>query len=200
MCIGALMNESFNSGGGTKLIAGLIFIVGVCWVVYGGTLARKLNNGYINFTPSGQFMKQYTKNPSKKGFFYAGMGSAVLLDSFAAKMIMEHAPFPLNYLYWLGMYPFVPFALFGVLPAFATWLAVGPLVSLASVMDAGGDGTEYVEAKQIHWFYSLSPEDRERVREGSDLEDEEDDDNDSEDEERGLTKAKKKKSKRRESE
>jgi hypothetical protein len=194
------MNESFNSGGGTKLIAGLIFLVGACWIVYGGSFARKLNNGYINFTPSGFFMKRYIKTNNKSDF-RRGMGSAVFLDSFAAKMIIEHAPFPLNYLYWLGMYPLVPFALFGVLPALATWLAVGPLVSLGGVMDAGGDGTEYVEAKQIHWFYSLSPEDRERVREGSDLEDDGDGDrSDSDDEERGLTKAKKKKSKRRESE
>ena len=61
-------------------------------------------------------------------------------------------------------------------------------MGLSAVMDAGGDGTEYVDAKRIHWFYSLSPADRDRVREGSDLEEGESDysDSDSEDEERGI--------------
>jgi hypothetical protein len=188
------MNTSFNSGAGTRLLALLIFTCGIVWIIYGGMLARKLNNGYVEFTASGIFLKRYAKNPNNKLSFTAGVASGLILDKAIANMVLQFAPFPLNYFYWMGMFPYVPFLIFGVLPAVFTFFGLGPLLSLASVMDAGGDGTEFVEAKKIHWFYSLSPEDRERVREGSDLEGEGDEDDESEysdDEERGLTRGKK---------
>lgn len=170
--VGVLSNSAFTSGGGTKVIALLIFIVGVLWFVFGSMLARRLNNGYTMFLPSGQAFKQYAKNPQNKLMLGAAVGSALVLDKAWAGFAMSNLPFPLNYFYWLGMRPVVPFLVFGLVPALVTWSSLGVIVSLASVMDAGGDGTEYVEAKRIHWFYSLSPPDRERVREGSDLEEE----------------------------
>ena len=173
LSIGVLSNTAFTSGGGTKVIALLIFIVGVLWFVFGSMLARRLNNGYTMFLPSGQAFKQYAKNPQNKAMLGLAMGSALVLDKGATSMMMANLPFPLNYFYWMGMRPIVPFLIFGLVPALVTWASLGVIVSLASVMDAGGDGTEYVEAKRIHWFYSLSPPDRDRVREGSDLEEEE---------------------------
>jgi hypothetical protein len=192
-CLGVLLNSSFNSGAATRLIALLIFVVGIVWIVYGATLARKLNNGYVQFTGSGALLRKYAEDPSKKRYLYGGIASAMFVDQALASLILQFAPYPLNYFYWMGMYPYVPFLIFGFIPAVFTWIALGPLLSLASVMDAGGDGTEYVDAKKIHWFYSLSPEDRDRVREGSDLEgesDESSDSDDSDDEEKGLTKNK----------
>jgi hypothetical protein len=174
-------------------MAFLIFLVGFCWIIYGAMFSRKLNTGYINFTPSGAMLKQYSKDTSDRKWLYGGVAVGVIGDRFAAEMLIRYLPFPLNYFYWMGMYPIVPFLIFGFVPAVCTWLAVSPLVSLSSVMDAGGDGTEYVDAKQIHWFYSLSPEERDRVREGSDLEGDSDD---SDDEERALTRKKKKHHKR----
>jgi hypothetical protein len=186
-CLGVIMSSSFNSAGGTRLIALMIFIVGITWIIYGATLAQKLNRGYVNFTLSGQFMKRYAKNPGSKSTLVKGVVAASIADPLIANLILQFAPYPLNYFYYMGMFPYIPFAIFGVLPAIFTFFAIGPLLSLASVMDAGGDGTEYVEAKKIHWFYSLSPDDRDRVREGSDLEGDSDDRDDSSDEERGLT-------------
>lgn len=173
----------------TKIMAFLIFMVGLMWIVYGATLARKFNSGFINFTPSGYFFKKYAKDPSKSRNMVGAVGSALVLDRAAATLIMQNAPFPLNYFYWMGMWPIIPFIFFGAIPAVVTWIAVGPMVNLSSVMDAGGDGTEYVEAKKIHWFYSLSPADRERVREGSDLDNTSDDDSD-DDAERGNSRKK----------
>ena len=194
-CIGVLTNTNFTSGSATKVLAFLTFLVGVGWFVFGATLARRLNNGYTSFTPSGHFFKKAAKqtdDPEKsaKNMKYA-LGSALLLDATVANVMINNLPFPLNYFYYMGMWPIIPFLLFGAVPAFTTWMGLGTLVSLASVMDAGGDGTEYVEAKKIHWFYSLSPADRERVREGSDLEGELDSESDDEsDEERGHAKRK----------
>ena len=181
-----LTNMSFTSGSATKVIAVLIFIVGLMWIVFGATLARRLNNGYVFLLPSGQAFRSYSKTQDKK-MAGAALGSALFLDTFASTILMNNLPFPLNYFYYMGMFPVIPFAVFGFLPGILTWSSMGVLVSLAGVMDAGGDGTEYVEAKRIHWFYSLNEADRERVREGSDLEGEEEDesDQDSVDEEAG---------------
>lgn len=169
----------------------MIFTCGVVWVIYGAMLARKLNNGYVEFTASGFFLRRYGKDTRRTGQLALGFFSAIAVDKAIAKFILQFAPFPLNYFYWMGMYPYVPFLIFGVLPSIFVFSGIGPIMSLAAVMDAGGDGTEYLEARKIHWFYSLSPEDRERVREGSDLEGEEGDSSvdsyDSEDEELGLT-------------
>lgn len=181
--IAVLTNTGFTSGGATKVIAFLIFVVGVLWFVFGATIARRLNNGYTTFSVSGQAFKYYAKHPKNKLALGAAVGGAMFVDKALAQILISNLPFPLNYLYWMGMWPLVPFAVFGALPAIITWSSLGALVSLASVMDAGGDGTEYVEAKRIHWFYSLSPADRDRVREGSDLEDE---DGEEDDEEKGL--------------
>jgi hypothetical protein len=166
----------------------MIFLVGILWLVFGGGLARRLSNFYTTFTLSGQAFREYQRTGSKKALAGAVV-AGVTLDRFVASVAINNLPFPLNYLYWMGMWPIIPFLIFGLLPSLFTWTSIGSLVGLASVMDAGGDGTEYVEAKRIHWFYSLSPVDRERVREGSDLEDgEEESDDESDDEERGLTK------------
>lgn len=189
-CLGMIMSTSFNSAGGTRLVALLIFIVGLVWIIYGATLAQKLNRGYINFTASGMFMKKFASDPSKKRYMVGGILSAAVVDPMMSNLILQFAPYPLNYFYYMGMFPYIPFAIFGLLPAIFTFVALGPLLSLASVMDAGGDGTEYVDARKIHWFYSLNPDDRERVREGSDLEGDSSDD--SSDEETGLTRGHKK--------
>jgi hypothetical protein len=180
------MNTSFTSGTATKVIALMLFIVGVMWFVFGGMVARRLSHGYTNFTPSGYLFKKYAQDTSKTKNLRYAVGSALVLDSTVINVMVNNLPFPLNYFYWMGMWPIVPFLAFGIVPAFATWIALGPIMSLSGVMDAGGDGTEYVEAKKIHWFYSLSPADRDRVREGSDLEGEGDADSDdnSDDEDR----------------
>jgi hypothetical protein len=158
----------------------MVFIVGIMWFVFGGMLARRFSAGYMNWTPSGYAFKKYAQDPTKTKNLRYAVGAALVLDTAAQKILLNNLPFPLNYFYWMGMWPIGPFVLFGLIPATMTWTALGPMMSLAGVMDAGGDGTEYVEAKKIHWFYSLSPADRDRVREGSDLEDGDDDsDNDS---------------------
>ena len=180
--IGVLTNVSFSSGGATKAIALLVFIVGILWFVFGTMLARRLNRGYTTFTPSGYFFKKYAKDPNDSKNLGRGVTAALFLDATAANLMINNLPFPLNYFVWMGMWPMVPFALFGLLPAIATWISLGPLMSLAGIMDAGGDGTEYVDAKKIHWFYSLTPAERDRVREGSDLEDGSDSEDDSDSE------------------
>ena len=174
--IGVLTNTSFTSGTATKVLALMIFIVGIMWFVFGGMLARRFSSGYMNWTPSGFMFKKYAKDPTQTKNLRYAVGAALVADSVAQNILLNNLPFPLNYFYWMGMWPIVPFLLFGMIPAVVTWIALGPMMSLAGVMDAGGDGTEYVEAKKIHWFYSLSPADRDRVREGSDLEDGDDDD------------------------
>ena len=196
VAIGVLTNTSFTSGTATKVLALMIFIVGIMWFVFGGMLARRFSSGFMNWTPSGYMFKKYAQDPTKTSNLRWAVGASLVLDTAAQKVLLNNLPFPLNYFYWMGMWPVVPFILFGAIPAFLTWVALGPMMSLAGVMDAGGDGTEYVEAKKIHWFYSLSPADRERVREGSDLEDgDEDSDEDSDaDEAKGMIKKGKKKS------
>lgn len=188
--MGVLTNTGFTSGAATKVIAVLTFLVGATWFVFGSMLARKLNNGYRSFVPSGMAFKKYAENPEGNGKLMAGgMIAAVTIDSVWIRVMMEVLPFPLNYFYYMGIYPIIPFMAFGLFPAVVTWMSLGSLMSLASVMDAGGDGTEYVEAKKIHWFYSLSASDRDRVREGSDLDGEDDSEDDSDsDEEAGLVK------------
>lgn len=191
VAIGVLTNTSFTSGSATKVLALLMLVVGIMWLVFGGGLARRLSNGYTSFVPSGALFKRYAQNPEKnKVSGGLALGSAIFLDRTAATAMINVLPFPLNYFYWMGMWPIVPFCLFGLLPSVFSWSSLGALMGLAAVMDAGGDGTEYVEAKKIHWFYSLSPADRERVREGSDLEDGDDssDSSDSDDEETGIVK------------
>ena len=194
MAIGVLTNTSFTSGTATKVLALMIFIVGIMWFVFGGLLARRFSSGFMNWTPSGYMFKKYAQDPTKTSNLRWAVGASLVADTAAQKILLNNLPFPLNYFYWMGMWPVVPFILFGVIPAFATWVALGPMMSLAGVMDAGGDGTEYVEAKKIHWFYSLSPADRERVREGSDLEDgddeESDDDSDADEGKRIMKKGK----------
>lgn len=181
MAIGVLTNTSFTSGTATKVLALMIFIVGIMWFVFGGMLARRFSSGFMNWTPSGYMFKKYAQDPSKTSNLRWAVGAALVADTAAMNIMLNNLPFPLNYFYWMGMWPVVPFLIFGVLPAFMTWVALGPMMSLAGVMDAGGDGTEYVEAKKIHWFYSLSPADRDRVREGSDLEENDDEDSDDDD-------------------
>ncbi len=182
---------NFNSGTATKLLALLLFIGGLFWVGFGGLLARRLSVVYREGTLTGQFMKNMIKDPNagKHKLRSAGLFiGAISADSFATRYIMDMLPFPLNYMYWMGMWPVVPFLIFGLLPAMLTFMGIGPLMSLAGVMDAGGDGTEYVEASKIHWFYSLNPDDRNRVREGSDLEGGNSSDSDSDIERRPLSK------------
>ena len=179
IAMGVLTNTSFTSGAATKVLALLIFIVGIMWFVFGATLAQRLNSGYTNFSPSAYGFKRYAENPNRKGSLAGGLFAGIFLDRAVANVMINNLPFPMNYFYWMGMWPMVPLTVFGLLPAILTWSSMGSLMALAAVMDAGGDGTEYVEAKKIHWFYSLSPKDRERVREGSDLEDGEDSDSDS---------------------
>ena len=186
-----LTNTSFTSGTATKVLALMIFIVGIMWFVFGGMLARRFSSGFMNWTPSGYMFKKYAQDPTKTNNLRWAVGASLVADTAAQSILLNNLPFPLNYFYWMGMWPVVPFILFGVIPAFMAWIALGPIMSLAGVMDAGGDGTEYVEAKKIHWFYSLSPADRERVREGSDLEegdDEESDDDSDADEAKGMVK------------
>lgn len=181
--LGVLTNVNFTSGGATKVLALLIFIAGVLWIGFGALIARRLNNGYREGTLTGQFFKHIAQDPTKKRSAVktgSMMVGAMVFDSMASQVVMQLLPFPLNYMYWMGMWPAVPFLLFGLLPGVITFMGVGPIMSLAAVMEAGGDGTEYVEASKIHWFYSLSPADRDRVREGSDLEGG-DDDSDSDD-------------------
>ena len=194
--IGILSNVGYQSGSGTKIVAVMMFLVGVAWFVFGARLAMRLNQGYTSLTPGSAFFKK-SMDPSlsaksKSTYMGLGMASAVLLDTAASRIALQMLPFPLNYFYYGGMFPLYPFIMFGVIPALFSWMCLGSLMSLASVMEAGGDGTEYVEAKKIHWFYSLSAKDRDRVREGSDLEgegDSENDDDDSVDEEAGLVKS-----------
>jgi hypothetical protein len=188
--LGTLTNMNFTSGGVTKVLALLIFIVGVLWIGYGAILARRLNRIYREGTFSGQMFKNMAKNPqdakkTKRPMLRAvGTVAALAADSAGAQILMSILPFPLNYFYWMGMWPFIPFIFFGLIPAIITFMGIGPLMGLAAVFDAGGDGTEYVEASKIHWFYSLTPKDRDRVREGSDLEGGSDDDSDSDGERR----------------
>lgn len=185
--LGMLTNVNFTSGGATKVIALLIFIVGILWVSFGAIMARRMNKGYHEGTISGQVFKSYAKDPNGKNSgkkMGLGIAASLVADTAISQLAIQFLPFPLNYFYWMGMYPFIPFIIFGLIPGVLTFMGISPLMSLAGVLDAGGDGTEYVEASKIHWFYSLSPADRDRVREGSDLEGDDDESGDSDDEDR----------------
>ncbi|EER18808.1 hypothetical protein Pmar_PMAR006430 [Perkinsus marinus ATCC 50983] len=63
-----------------------------------------------------------------------------------------------------------------IMKSYAT-VGVSLTTRCLDVVEAGGDGTEFCRAEDIPWFYSLSPADQEKVRNGE-LSDDEDDDDD----------------------
>lgn len=155
-----------------KIWSGFAVVSGLTWLIYGMMFTRDLVMNYYKIMPGSVLARAGMRQGGVGGSVMAGVGMAtsMVLNPMITQMAERSLPYPLNWAVWCAVRPYVPMSILGIIPAICIWQCVPVMLALASIVKAGGDGTEFVPASRIKWFYKLSESKRQRVRDGSDLE------------------------------
>jgi hypothetical protein len=193
----SFMKPTRGMAGLYKAYAGITVLCGVCWLLASILFARDLHHFiYTNSIPNLLMTSAgHSKSMAMKGLkIGVGMTVGVALQREMLMMMIHVLGEPLNWLIYAAWYPWAPPLLFGMPAMIHALSSVSPILELAKVIEAGGDGTEFVEAKHIQRFYKLSKKEQEKVRENMGFDDSSsDDDSESSDEPAATAKKEKKK-------
>ena len=190
-----VLPPSSGLSGPMKAYAALSILGGVTWLIYGFTLGRQLSVFFFTYLPSTGLIKQGVAGAmrARTGFwkfmysaetlFGATVGASI--DDAAVEALKEMLGSPLDWLVSIAMNPILPVAILGLPVSVVALCSIGIILSYADVLAVGGDGTEYVGADEIEWFYKLSKSKQRKViaQEGSLTEDSDSDDDDDDDDE-----------------
>ena len=189
-----VLPPSSGLSGPMKLYAALSVLGGIAWILYGFMLGRQLSTFFFTYLPSTGIIKSGVAGSmrARTGFwkgvhigkvvFGATVGAAI--DDAAIDLLRAMLGSPLDWLLDIAMNPILPVAILGLPLTVAALAAVGVILAYADILAMGGDGTEFVGADEIEWFYKLSKSKQHKVRdqEGSLTEESDSDDDDDEEE------------------
>ncbi|KAF4697398.1 hypothetical protein FOZ60_007483 [Perkinsus olseni] len=180
----------------SRLYVSMLFLSGILWITYGIHFGFKVRSFYAQLLPGNYLIM---KSGQAEQHQTAKMGAAMvaaaftnpLVESMAYPTACPRTP-PTPCLFQLGRAALPHRHHFLLRPSSSSHHCSlrrhsphpVPLqltlyaISYANVVEAGGDGTEFCRAEDIPWFYSLSPTDQEKVRNGEMSDDSEDDEED----------------------
>jgi hypothetical protein len=154
-----------------KVLGALVVVSGFGWLIASVLLGRRLNALFFQYLPSTTMMRSAMNTLQKddKSAIYKGVkliGSVVagsVLNNVAVDAAVRLLGEPLNWCVYAATNPFIPVTVFGLAPVIHCLASVGVIFSYAGVLEAGGDGSEYVDADRIEWFYRLSKKEQHKV-------------------------------------
>ena len=136
-------------------------------------------------------MKNFAAGKNKSGAgsmilgFTAGIAGNDIMIHFLEALLGE----PLKWCLWAGMNPILPISVFGIAPLVHALSSVSIFLAFGSVLQVGGDGSEYMEPERIEWFYSLSKKEQNKLIDNNGDLSSDDDEDDSSEEERPKKKS-----------
>jgi hypothetical protein len=150
-----------------RAYAWLILLTALGWLTCSFMVGRSLRTYLYEYSLSNYMLKKSTEFKNtflQKAFSIGSMTVASTVQNALLNQAGKALGTPVNLLIYWANYPNMLIATFGLPPVLHALICFLPILELAKVIEAGGDGTEFVDADNIPRYQRLSRKEKAKVR------------------------------------